>query len=131
MKNGLTTQAGSRPAPSSQVTDDDMKKINVIFELFAANYPWWQRGKNPTEVGSAKMLWLKKLKTFSIKQVASAADRALNVYADAAPTVGQFLGLLRVNPAHKDTTRLLGPPSNNSVASANIAKMREVLSGNC
>ena len=122
LNNGSQTQAGRKPKQHDQT---EMLKINSIFEIFNTNYTFWMHNKDLT---AAKMLWLNKLHHVTAETAAVATDKALTAYPERAPTVGQFLGLCRVEPAHKEFQRALPPPPpTQGIAESNIQKMREAL----
>ena len=119
LNNGSTTQAGRKPKIQDE---DEIKKINSIFEIFALNYNFWMHNK---DVRAAKMLWLNKLHNVGPKSAASATDKALTAYPDKPPTVGQFLQLCRVEPAHQPFRKMLPPPdTDGSAAQKAIAQMK-------
>jgi len=107
---------------------DNKKKINAIFELFKAHYPFWMYGKNNVDQTAVRYLWLAKLNHIDPATAALATDRAFEKYPDRAPTPSQFLKLCKVRnePAHQDFPRLPPPNMTASVVETELEKMRQI-----
>lgn len=122
LKKGSTTQAGQK------VDLENVKKINVIFELFNAHYTFWLYGKDDVDKLAVRYLWLAKLSHIDPATAALATDRAFEEFPDRAPTPGQFLKLckIRTEPAHQNFPRLPPPNMTASVVEIELEKMRQV-----
>jgi len=124
-KNGSRTQLGRK------ADDEEKLKINAIFELFQIAYPFWNHGLEADQVTAKKYLWMAKLHFIDNDVCLNASERCPITFPDkSGPTIGEFLKLCRVEPAHQEFQHRLPAPQNDSIAEAEIKKMKENLGMN-
>ena len=111
------------------MTQNDLEKINAVFLLFKSNYPFFLHGLSESQEKAMFMTWISKLKEFTKSKVDHAANKSLDLYTARAPTIGQFMEIIKppYQPAHQHLYRALPPPQNKSVAKNHIDQMRAAL----
>ena len=124
LSKGSQTQTGKQAPP-----DEDKLKVNLIFETFKLEYPFWMHDLEKEQKIAKKYLWAARLHHVSSEVAQKAAERCPVVYPNkSGPTIGEFLKLCRVEPAHQDwKVPALPAPANKGVADAELAKMKEKL----
>ena len=129
----ITSQAlakGSQTQPGKKAPHESEKlKVNKIFETFKLEYPFWLHGLEDEQKVAKKYLWVAKLHHVDAEVAQKAAERCPVVFPNkSGPTIGEFLKLCRVEPAHQDwKVPALPAPATESVANAELAKMKEKL----
>jgi len=122
------SKKGSGTQPGDKGSTEERLKINAIFELFKIAYPFWNYGLEDDQITAKKYLWMARLHHVDTDVCAKASESCSVAFPDkSGPTIGEFLKLCRVEPAHKEFQHRLPAPQNDSIAEAAIKKMKQTL----
>jgi len=114
---------------SAKPADEETVEIDYLFTLLATEYPFFLP-KADTDLVRKRNMWISLLRNYDRKQRMVALEKCLKHYTNkGGPSVGNFLELLKVNPAHHDVKRLPPPPVNEAKQAVEMKKMRAILKG--
>jgi len=101
--------------------------MEYLFALLALEYPFFL----PKADGDLKRkmnMWISLLRSYDRPARMGALQKCLSHYtAKGGPSIGEFLGLLKVDPAHRQYKALPMPEANPEIAEAELDKLRKLL----
>ena len=108
---------------------EEYNEITKLFALLAVEYPFFLP-KGDSDLMAKTNMWAKLLRPYDDASRKDALRRCLQHYENkGGPTVGEFLKLLKREPAHQDFVRLPAPPPTESIGRAALDAMKAIMRG--
>ena len=109
--------------------DTSVIEMNYLFGVLAIEYPFFMP-KADSDLVKKRNMWISLLRPYDRNQRMKALEKCLKHYTNkGGPSVGEYLKLLKVDPAHQDYKALPPPPVNETKQQIQMKRIREILKG--
>jgi len=109
--------------------DTSVIEMNYLFGVLAIEYPFFMP-KADADLVRKRNMWISLLRPYDRKQRMVSLEKCLKFYtAKGGPSVGEYLKLLKVDPAHKNYKALPAPDANKDKQANEMDKIRNILKG--
>tara|TARA_R110000796_G_scaffold112182_5_gene223687 strand:+ start:413 stop:862 length:450 start_codon:yes stop_codon:yes gene_type:complete len=107
--------------------DDEKEQMTYLFGLLTIEYPFFTP-KSDEDLLRKVNMWCSMLRNYGRTERMEALQKCFKHYKNkGGPSVGEFLELLKTDPAHKAYKALPLPEAKKSIVQAELEKMRNIL----
>jgi hypothetical protein len=127
IQKGQKEQWKGSQGSQAKPTDKDLDEIDYLFGLLSLEYPFFMP-KSDEDLLRKRNMWISLLKMYGRTERMKALKACLSHFKNkGGPSIGEFLELLKTNPAHTDYKALPLPEAKQSIVERELAKMKEIL----